>query len=31
MKKLKITEGIYMLTMNVEDILFEECGSLQMV
>ena len=23
MKKLKITEGIYMLTMNVEDILFE--------
>lgn len=23
MKKLKVADGIYMLTMNVEDILFE--------
>ena len=26
MKKLKIADGIHMLTMNVEDILFEEYG-----
>ena len=31
MKKLKIADGIHMLTMNVEDILFEEFGSLLMV
>ena len=26
MKKLKIADGIHMLTMNVEDILFEDLG-----
>jgi len=29
MKKLKIADGIHMLTMNVEDILFEGIWSLQ--
>ena len=30
MKTLKIADGIHMLTMNVEDILFEESGRSQM-
>ena len=29
MKKLKIADGIHLLTMNVEDILFEDLGACQ--